>query len=373
MRHPLLALSLILLLTSCASTPTESEPDGPRPEPMLATSGMLHVAVQEAFVTASTHEENVDSPAAWVTAEGKVWLFATSKATGRLMMYDGETGADLRRVGTAGEGPGQFLRPNGIFVFNDLLLVVERDNHRVQVFNLPDLKSLGSFGQNDLLQPYGLWVREMTAGKGIEVIVTDAYMAGEYPNGDDIAPPLPELGKRMKRYFVDIGSDGLSARLVESFGDTTAEGAIRIPESIWGDVANDRLLIAEEDTRSGTAVREYNLAGKYRGRTIGKDLFKAQAEGITLWACDDGSGYWITTDQYLDRSLFHVFDRKSLKHLGAFAGEKVGNTDGIWLHAQATTRFPNGVFYAVHDDQAVGAFDWRDIAKAMSLRTSCQP
>jgi len=37
----------------------------------------------------------------------------------------------------------------------------------------------------------------------------------------------------------------------------------------------------------------------------------------------------------------------------------------------ATSRFPNGVFYAVHDDQGVGAFDWRDIAKALALRTDC--
>lgn len=369
MRLRLLSVAVATCLSACATTQRDAEPDLARSVPLLSNSGVAHIVVAEAFITARTPEENVDSPAAWVASDGKVWLFATSKATGRLMLYDGETGADVRRVGTAGEAAGQFLRPNGIFVHNDLLFVVERDNHRVQVLNLPDLKSLGTFGQNELLQPYGLWVREV--GGGIEVIVTDAYMAGEYPNGDDIAPPLPELGKRMKRYAVEVRSDRISARLVQSFGDTTSAGAIRIPESLWGDSANNRLLIAEEDTRSGTAVREYDLSGQYRGRTIGSDLFKAQAEGISLWSCDDGSGYWITTDQYADRSLFHVFDRKSLQYLGAFSGETLGNTDGIWLHTEPTARFPHGVFYAVHDDQAVGAFDWGAIAKALSLRTRC--
>ncbi|KRD31417.1 hypothetical protein ASE35_15560 [Lysobacter sp. Root916] len=146
---------------------------------------------------------------------------------------------------------------------------------------------------------------------------------------------------------------------------------IRVPESLWGDVAHDRLLIAEEDLKTGTAVREYDLAGNYRGRTLGLGLFKAQAEGIALWACPDGSGYWIATDQFKDRSLFHVFDRQTLAHLGAFSGETVGNTDGVWLQQTATKRFPAGVFYAVHDDMGVGAFDWRDIAKALSLRESC--
>ena len=377
MRAGLLTVSIsaALLLSACASGRLDREPDDREPtlervDPLLSQNNVDHVVVREAFITAKTPDENVDSPASWTAADGKVWLFATSKATGRVMMYDGETGADLRRIGSAGDAPGQFLRPNGIFVFGDLLFVVERDNHRVQVLNLPDLASLGSFGQDDLLQPYGLWVRALADGE-IEVIVTDAYMAGEYPNGDDIAPPPAELGKRMKRYSVRVDDSKVSARLVEHFGDTTEAGAIRIPESLWGDVASGRLLIAEEDTRSGTAVREYDLAGKYRGRTIGDGLFKAQAEGIALWACDDGSGYWITTDQFKDRSVFHLFDRQSLQHLAAFTGEVVGNTDGIWLHQQATTRFPHGVFYAVHDDMAVAAFDWGDIAKATAVRASC--
>jgi 3-phytase len=61
----------------------------------------------------------------------------------------------------------------------------------------------------------------------------------------------------------------------------------------------------------------------------------------------------------------------TLHHLGAFAGETVANTDGIWLHQAGTRRFPQGVFYAVHDDQGVGAFDWREVAAALKLRATC--
>jgi 3-phytase len=32
--------------------------------------------------------------------------------------------------------------------------------------------------------------------------------------------------------------------------------------------------------------------------------------------------------------------------------------------------FPAGAFFAVHDDQAVAAFDWRDIASELGL-TDC--
>ena len=77
------------------------------------------------------------------------------------------------------------------------------------------------------------------------------------------------------------------------------------------------------------------------------------------------------TDQFKDRSLFHVFDRQTLTHLGAFAGNTVANTDGVWLEQRGSARFPAGVFYAVHDDQAIGAFDWNDIARGLSLRADC--
>ncbi|KRD31416.1 phytase [Lysobacter sp. Root916] len=360
----------LLLLSACASGRAEREPDETGAEPMLATANVPHQVIREAFLTARTPEENVDSPASWIAPDGRVLLLATSKKTSRLMIYDGDTGTELRRYGSAGAKPGQFLRPNGIAVHGDRVYVVERDNHRVQVLQLPGLESLGSFGSDELKQPYGLWVRDNGAGQ-VEVLVSDAYMAGEDANGDEIPPPLAELNARYKRYQVGTGAGAFEARYLGAFGDTTEAGAIRVPESLWGDVAHDRLLIAEEDLKTGTAVREYDLAGRYRGRTLGLGLFKAQAEGIALWTCSDGSGYWLTTDQFKDRSLFHVFDRKTLAHLGAFSGETVGNTDGVWLQQRATKRFPQGVFYAVHDDMGVGAFDWRDIAKALSLRESC--
>lgn len=369
---PLLSVSLlsVLLLSACTTDRVAREPDETGAEPLLASANVPHQAIREAFLTARTPKENVDSPASWVAPDGRVLLLATSKKTSRLMIYDGDTGAELRRYGSPGAKPGQFLRPNGIAIHGDTVFVVERDNHRVQVLRLPDLEPLGSFGDAELKQPYGLWVRDRGNG-AVEVLVSDAYMAGEDANGDEIPPPLAELNGRYKRYQVQLRGAALDIQYLGAFGDTSEAGAIRVPESLWGDVAHDRLLIAEEDLKTGTAVREYDLAGRYRGRTLGLGLFKAQAEGIALWTCPDGSGYWIATDQFKDRSLFHVFDRKTLAHLGAFSGETVGNTDGVWLQQGATRRFPAGVFYAVHDDMGVGAFDWRDIAKALSLRESC--
>ena len=50
-----------------------------------------------------------------------------------------------------------------------------------------------------------------------------------------------------------------------------------------------------------------------------------------------------------------------IAHVAALAGYEV------WLHDVASERFPDGVLYAVHDDQGVVALDWRGIAEALEL------
>lgn len=171
----------------------------------------------------------------------------------------------------------------------------------------------------------------------------------------------------MKRYELRREGEGYHARLAGTFGDTSPEGALRVVESIWGDAENDRLLIAEEDERYANEFKVYSLDGHYSGQRLGGERFSAQAEGIALARCADGEGWWITTEQARDATVFHLFDRRTLDYTGGFVGGTVANTDGIWLEQRATQRFPQGALYAVHDDQGLVAFDWRDVASALDL------
>lgn len=372
--HPSFALLVSLALVACtpepapapAATVHDREPDEYEADDILLRDhDVAHVVVKEAFVSPAAEEDNIDSPASWLQ-DGRRMLVATAKATDRLVVYDGATGQRLRAVGGSGTAPGQLQRPNGVATVDDrFAFVVERDNRRVQMFALPGFEPLLAFGDDQLVQPYGLWVRPL--GDGYEVLVSDAYMAGEDAAGEDIVPPLPDLDRRFHRYTLAQADGGWNVQHGGAFGDTTAAGAIRVPESLFGDADNDRLLVAEEDVPTGTRLREYDLQGRYRGRDVGADNYLAQAEGIALMRCADGSGWWVGSDQFADRTVFHLFDRRTLEHAGAFAGEVTGLTDGIWLDERADERFPQGVLYASHQDMAVSAFDWRDIAAALDL------
>lgn len=94
-------------------------------------------------------------------------------------------------------------------------------------------------------------------------------------------------------------------------------------------------------------------------------------EGIALYQCGNGAGYWIVTDQGETVNTFHVLDRSSFEHVGSFTGAQTRLTDGVALTQERFGPFPAGVFYASHQDGAVSAFSWHDIAAALRLRTGC--
>ena len=160
-----------------AAEPLPESAEGPKPDPAHLSAGI--VSIPERWVSDWDTTANLDSPAFW-TGNEESWVITTAKGTHDLWIHDAETGALLQRVGSQGTAPGEFNYPNGIAVVDDLLLVIERDNHRVQMLSLPGFDPLGWFGENDLLRPYGVALHP--AGEGWDVFITDDY-------GNELDPP----------------------------------------------------------------------------------------------------------------------------------------------------------------------------------------
>ncbi|WP_027072791.1 hypothetical protein [Luteimonas sp. J29] len=355
---PLLAA---LVLAACATRTIPVQAPGP-----AAAAGATTVA--ETFLTIENPGDELDSLATWPTEDGRVWLVASAKNVHQLVVFDADSGELLQRVGGRGDAPGRFLRPNGVFVHGDLLLVSERDNRRVQMLALPGFEPLGSFGEGLLRSPYGVWAYEAAPGE-LHVYVTDSFMLGA---AYDIVPPLDELDRRVRRFRIRLDDGGHPrAEPIDTFGDTSEAAALRMVESLAGDPVHDRLLVADEHRGHGTALREYTLDGRYTGGGVAPGVFTAEPEGLALWACTAESGYWIAADQLHPRTVFRVFDRTTLAPRGQFSGTVTGWTDGVALHASPTARFPAGALYAVHHDRAVAAFDLRDIVAALQLDPAC--
>lgn len=362
---------LVALLAACGSDgspgddPGAGDTTGAMAGPAAVdTIGVEVALVEEVFETERDTLDDVDSPTVWHGDEGQHWVLTTAKATDVIIVNDAVTGAEVRRIGGTGSGPGQLERPNGVTAIDDLLLVVERDNARLQAFSLPGLESLGTFGEEQLRRPYGIAAYQDDQGR-IELYVTDNYELVE-----DEIPPDSALGERVEQFRAWLEDGELRHEHVRTFGDTTGAGVLRKVETIGVDADNNRVVIAEE-LEPDSHWKVYGLDGRFSGQVFGRGYFPHEAEGLALYACPDGGGYWVGTDQDEETNTFHVFDRSTLEHLGAFSGGTTRNTDGVALTQAGFGPFPAGAFYAVHNDGNIAAFSWAEIAEELGLRSDC--
>ncbi|SOO32656.1 exported hypothetical protein [Xanthomonas citri pv. fuscans] len=75
-------LSAAAALVGCASAPAGREADEALlKDPLLSEARVAHEVVPEAFITALTPSDNLDSPASWMAPDGRRWVIATAKGT----------------------------------------------------------------------------------------------------------------------------------------------------------------------------------------------------------------------------------------------------------------------------------------------------
>lgn len=358
---------LISGLNSCKDTTRTKKVDKKTSEQTANTLKNKKIpAIKEAFHTDRDEGDNVDSPAVWHGDDGEHWLLATAKEGNAIIVYSAEDGSFIKKFGESGEKEGAFSRPNGITVFENLLLIVERDNHRIQVFNLPTFEPLGFFGQKSLKKPYGISVMKKSENNFI------AYITDNYETKDEQIPPIEKLNKRVHMFSFEVKDNQLTSMHKKAFGDIKGDGILYKVESILIDKELERLLIADEYSEQRN-IKIYSLEGEFTGEIISSDYFDSEPEGIALFECKkDTTGYYITTDQDYKNNKFEVFDRKTFKHLGSFSGALTRNTDGVALTQKNYGNFDNGAFFPVHDDGSVTAISWTEIAESLGLKINCE-
>jgi 3-phytase len=351
-----------LMFSACQYNPSNGEPQQTNVKSMSVLPEV--VVIKEAFTTLRNESDNVDSPAVWHGEEGQNWLLATAKEGNVIIVYDAATGEKIKQFGQTGSALGELSRPNGIAVIDNYAVIVERDNHRIQVFSLPEFKSLGTFGESFLRLPYGLTI-DLFEGK------YHLYITDNYETPEEETPPADSLGQRVNHFVFTVENNQVAAQHVKVFGDISGEGVLYKVESILLDRVYNRLLISDEHEEHRN-VKIYDADGIFTGQIIPHNYFFYEPEGIVLWECEaDSSGYYLMVDQGKINNTFQVFDRKTLEYIGGFGGEITRNTDGIAITRKAIGNFKHGAFYPVHNDGSLTAISWEDIAKNLGLRLDC--
>ena len=352
----------VFLVSACQNKPTPGEAQKEYKKSLSVLPEV--VAIKEAFTTLRDQSDNVDSPALWHGDDGQNWLLATAKEGNVIIVYDAATGERINQFGQIGSGLGDLSRPNGIAVIDNYAVIAERDNHRIQVFSLPDLKPIGVFGESFLRLPYGLTIDKFEGKYHL-------YVTDNYETDDEETPPADSLGQRVHHFAFTIENNQLSAEHIKAFGETSGEGILHKVESLLLDRVYNRLFIADEHEEHRN-VKIYDVEGNFTGQIIPHNYFFYEPEGMVLWECEaDSSGYYLMVDQGKINNTFQVFDRKTLEYIGGFGGEITRNTDGIAITQKTFGNFKYGAFYPVHNDGSLTAISWEDIAKNLNLRNNC--
>lgn len=306
--------------------------------------------VYETSVPPGGHGE-LDSPAVWIAPDpSRSLLFVTDKTLDYVEVHDPVQNTYVGRFGGSGSEPGRFQRPNSVAVAyavpsttgpQDVLFVVERDNQRVSAFLLPWGLYLGAFGSSSLQEPMGIGLH-WESGQ-LQAWVTDIGFAPD----------------RVVVFGIAITGTGLAGTPLFTFNAP----ANAVLESILIDPVERRALVCDEG--SGHDVMVFDLAGQLVER-FGSGVFVDDPEGIALWDAGGGEGYLIVADQQALPVQFEVFGRREHRWLGHFTGATNG-TDGVALVQQSLPNLPGGSFFAAHEDRAVHAYSWTDIAAAMHL------
>jgi 3-phytase len=336
------ALVSILAATACSESDRRDIPSA-----VDSTALRVPTRVTEAFLAIADSQSELRGITVWYPAEGEARILATSPGANSVQVRSLSDGTLLERFSRRGRAAGTVSEPVGIASHDSLVFVVEKTNHRVQAFRLPQFESVGIFGNEELIAPE--WIVLLRQGTNIDVYVSDrADMSA------DTAP-----ASRVRIFRIGLDGNRLTAGLMRTFGGEAELGGIA---GIAIDSAHDRLLVADRVA----GVVAFTLGGDVTGLAIAPDVFDGGADALALRSCGRDAGQWFVTDT---AQSFHVFDRATLAPVTRFWGRTLAPTGGVtFIDPSAPTPAD---LVAVHSGTGIGRMAWTAISDSLPTLRTC--
>jgi len=364
---------VVVCVTSCRR---DNESDSARSAP--AASHLTSASeVKAAFATASLPDDP-DDPAIWVhpSDPSRSSIIATMKVAapaGAIVVYgvDGQVRQTI---------PG-INRPNNIdveygFRFRgrviDIAVATERlarqlrvfeidrkDGHLIDLGGAPVLQ--GQPGENGAPMGIALYRRERDG----ELFAIVAPKTG------------PREGYLWQYRLADAGNGGITATLVRRFG-TFSASTVREENEIEAVAVDDALgYVYYADEADGIHKWHADPDQAEASRELAhfaRDGFRADREGIAIYALPDGTGYIVCTDQLEGNSEYHVYRRegepgKPHDHSREIVVVRGGAdaTDGLDISSRSLgPTLPHGVMIAMNSKpRNFLVFPWESVARAI--------
>jgi 3-phytase len=349
-------LAALAPVTACRSASIPAPPGEGAP---TGTAAPATPALRPTVITERVVHDS-DDPA--------IWLHPTDRARSLVVGTDKNVDGGLYAFDLDGRIVGKVLglkRPNNVDVGYglplggsgvDIAVVTERLANAVRVFRLPDLAPLDGGGipvfegeaQRD---PMGIALyKRPRDGALFAVVGRKAGPSGSY----------------LWQYRLeDDGTGRVRATKVRAFGAWSLKGEI---ESIAVDDALGYVYYSDE----WVGVRKYHADPEAPDAAaelahFGKEGFREDREGISIYTLRDGTGYILVSDQQANQ--FRVFPREGSggdphRHpLVKVVPTSTIESDGSEVtSASLGPRFPDGLFVAMSEGGTFHFYAWPDVA-----------
>ncbi|NAS12630.1 phytase [Poritiphilus flavus] len=322
---------LLIFLCACGGqVPPDATPD-------IITEKTLH---------------DTDDPAIWVHPENPAQsvIFGTDKDTDGAIYAFGLDGKVIENKTLR-----NLKRPNNVdieygFAINDsvstdIMVFTERERNQIRIFSVPDMKPLDQGGvpvfkdekNPDYRLPMGISLYKSPIDQAVYAFV--GRKSG------------PATGYIYQYVLESKGNGSLSARLVRKFGKFSGKKEI---EAIAVDDLNGFVYYADE----GVCIRKYHAdpaLGNEEISCFGGEYFEQDIEGIALTTWPESENYLIVSDQ--QRNQFNIFSARDNSFVKSINLGTV-DTDGCEVTTIGLgTRFPNGLFVAMHNEREFFFYD----------------
>ena len=234
-----------------------------------------------------------------------------------------------------------------------IAVATERDNHAIRIFSIPQMEVIDGggikvFTDDSLNLPMGIGLYTNPQNKKVYAIVGRK-------NG-------PREGYLYQYYLYD-SSGVVKSKLVRKFGIYSGKKEI---ESIAVD--NELGYVYYSDEQYG--IRKYYAnpdSSNDELAIFGKNDFKEDNEGISIYKNDDQTGYIFVSDQ--SAHSFNVYQREGIgknKHQHDLIGKfevSAKNSDGSDVNRFDLPGFNGGIFVVMSDNKTFHYYSWQQIMK----------
>ncbi len=324
------------------------------------------VALKPVVITDTVFEDS-DDPAIWINTANPAesMILGTDKhdTNGGVYAFDLKGKIDRSRTVTGMNRVNNIDIAYGLKTATgavDIAVATERGRNVIRIFSLPAMLAIDNggipvFEGDKERSPMGIALYKRASDEAIFAIV--GRKSG------------PSEGYLYQYLLKDNGSGIIKGQLVRKFGKYSGKKEI---ESIAVDQQLGYIYYSDEQV----GIRKYYadpIMGNEELALFGKNQFKEDNEGISIYNLDDKTGYILVSDQSANR--FNIYPREGTKNkphhhpMLVSIPVSTNQSDGSDVNSISLPGFEGGIFVAMSTDKTFQYYKWSDIAKKAGLKT----